>query len=458
MVRGVALAAILGPAGLGAISLMNLILGYSQYSDAGVSYAVAREIPLALGAGRTEEADELMWFGLVTNILSGVLVALGITAFVVLRWSLLDEPARFALIAAGALSFATGITSTLQMSMQARQRFGAAFRIVTTVAVLNLVSSVAGAYRYGIKGAVVCQVAGAAVSLGAALVVSRPRGESRVTSSALMRLVRVGLPIALLAFMGFSLENVDQVMVLSLLDRDHLGIYSIVLYGGAALYLLPLALSSVVGPRLLKAYGQDRSLEAIHDYTWRPVAVISSVLPVVVMAAWSVVPWLIVRFLPKFTPAVLPLRIYLVGIFFLGLNLGVSNTLLALDKHRLNVPVMLSCIALNVAVDIVFVRVLGLGLAGIALGSLVAYLTYWFIHSGLVRWFFCHDIVKVLRGNIHAAVPGLVLVGLTGVLMHVGALALVRPARDFALLGGTSVMCAVWWRLNGLDGVARLVR
>ena len=95
--------------------------------------------------------------------------------------------------------------------------------------------------------------------------------------------------------------------------------------------------------------------------------------------------------------------------FFLCLNLGVGSTLVALDKHRYNIQVVASAIAVNVFLDLVFVKGLSWGLTSIALGSALTYLTYWSAHMTLVRHFFGTSLRRAILKNMASGWPGFAL-------------------------------------------------
>lgn len=288
-----------------------------------------------------------------------------------------------------------------------------------------------GALLWGVRGVFIGQLAAFTAGVLAGLLLARYPLLLRLEWQRIVRLLKVGVPLAALGFIGYNLIYVDQVMTLWLLDRRALGTYTLALYAGAMLYLLPLSVGVGVGPRLVQRYGESASLNAVREYVWRPVDALVILLPPVIMATWIVVPLLIDEFLHAYTAAIAPLRIYVVAVFFLSLNQGVSSTLLALNKHRYSVPVIAVCVVLNVVVDVLFVRYGGLGLAGIALGSLVTYFVYWMTYMSVVRWFFGQTPARSFALNVGSGWPGLVLVGFVLVAWATGTLGDAR-----ALLSG----------------------
>ena len=368
LLRGLVLARLLGPSGLGTVSLVGMVLAYSVFADFGIAEAVGREIPVSIGGTRYDEALVWKWYAIAAKLLAGVIVGLGLVAYVLIRWDELAADVRFGLLTAAVVVSIQGVTTAQQITFQAYQKFAQAAALAVVLAAANLTTVFLLVPLWGVKGA----FAGLAAAYGIALALGcLLRGwpkYARMDVHRLRHLLIVGLPLVALMFMGFTLVSLDQLMIVTLLNTVALGIYALVLYTGSALSLLPAAVAGTVGPRLLKRYGQLSTVDSIRLLTWIPVDAMAAVMPLMCVAAWITVPAVIVWLLPAFSAAIGPVRVYSVGSAFLGINLAASTTLLALNKHRYNVPIVLGSIIFNVLLDLVLVLWLHLGLNGIALG------------------------------------------------------------------------------------------
>ena len=413
LVRGLVLATLLGPQGLGTVAFVGMVLAYAQYADLGIAEAVRREIPLSLGAGRGDEAPVWRGYAIGGKLLTGAVLGLAICLYVVVAWGDLSSDLRFGLLTAAVIVSLQGVTTAQQVVFGAQQQFGRAAALMVIVAGANLAAVFAFVPLWGVMGAFAGQLMAFALAFVAAFVLGGWLPRVGLDLRRLRHLLSVGLPLIALNFMGFNLIYLDQLMVVTLLDTTALGVYSIVLYTGAALYLLPGAVAGSVGPRLLKRYGRSGTIESIRRLTWLPADAMAAVMPLVCALAWIVVPALIVWLLPDFSSAIAPVRIYVVGSAFLGVNLAVSTTLLALNKHRYNVPLLLGSIGLNVLLDLVFVAWLELGLPGIALGSALSYFSYWMAHTCLVRRYFGQSLPSAVLANLVSAWPVFVLAAVT---------------------------------------------
>jgi len=444
LLRGLVLARLLGPSGLGAVSLVGMVLAYSQFADLGIAQAVGREIPISLGDERYDEAIVWKWYAIAAKLLAGVVVGIGLVVYVLISWHTQSADVRFGLLTAAVVVSLQGLTTAQQITFQAYQKFARAAALMVVLATTNLATAFVLAPRWGVKGAFAGQAVAFALTLALGCLLGGWAKHARLVARRLRHLVIVGLPLAAVMFMGFNLVYLDQLMIVTLLTTTALGVYALVLFTGSALSLLPSAVAGTVGPRLLRRYGQLPTVESIHLLTWTPVDALAAVMPLICVAAWIVVPALIDWLLPAFSGAISPVRIYAVGSAFLGINLAVGTTLLALNKHRYNVPIVFGSIILNVLLDIALVRWLHLGLEGIALGSAVSYFTYWMAHMCLVRRFFGQPVPLAILWNLASAWPEMVLAGVACVSWRKGT------------LGHSSLHSEMWLLvLFGIIGAAR---
>lgn len=451
LLRGAILARLLGPAGIGTIATVGLVITYAQYSDLGIVNALTRMIPLSLGEGREEDAERWALYGLVAKVAGGVTIGAGVVAYVFFRWDVLPPVLRFGLLTGSGVLLLQGLTTAQQVVLRARQRFARASTLVASTALLNLAAGIAGATIAGVTGVFVGHLAAflVACALGFALT-GVPRRQPLALDET-RRLVGVGFPVTVLAFVNHNLIYLDQVVILTFLDRTALGIYTIVLYAGAALFLLPTVVATTVSPRLLRRYGETKELQSISEMTWKPVRFLSLVLPVAVVAAAVVVPAAIEVLLPEYVAAIQPLRIYLVGMFFLGLNLGVSDTLLALDKHRRNIPILVGAVLLNLVIDVLLVGVADLGLTGVALGSAITYTAYWLASSTLVRWMYDPRLGAAVAYNLRRGVPGFVIAGIALLAWATGTVESSNLLPELGLVGAAALISFVRWRSGALE-------
>lgn len=446
LARGVVLARLLGPASLGIYATVGIVIAYSSYADLGMGSVPNRTIPLALGAGKIEEAEEWRWYGVTVSVATATLAAICLTGYVIARWTSLQPDLRFGLLTACVVLVMSALSSQQQMIFRAHRQFGRLNLLVVLTAVVGLTAGVVGALAGGVRGVFVGQVvafliaAAVSVALGG---LPRPRP---IHAAFVSRMLKAGIAFAVIGLVSYNLINVDQVMVVALLGSSALGTYMPVLYAGSAVVLFPNALQIAMSSRLMQRYGQSSSMEAIAGLTWRPVEGLAAIMPLLCGLAWVFGPWGIVWILPDYASAIGPLRVYLVGVFFLGLNMGTSSVLYAINKHPYDIPIVVGSIVFNILLDLAFVRWAQWGLMGIALGSMWAYFVYWMAHTMLVRHYFGCRVRRSLLLNLASGWPGLLLAAADVVAWATGNLW--GPARWFGivLLVGCVALALYRWR------------
>ena len=94
----------------------------------------------------------------------------------------------------------------------------------------------------------------------------------------------------------------------------------------------------------------------------------------------------------------------------------------------------------------VFVKGLGWGLTAIALGSALAYLSYWAAHMTLVQHYFGRSFTRSLRENLASGWPGFVLLGVTLLAAGRGVLSEQSVWFDSLFVAGVLGMTLLRWR------------
>lgn len=425
---------------------MGLVLGYAAYADLGVVLAASRAIPLQLGSGKADRTRDYYAYALGAALTGSLVVSGGIFTFVLVRQGSLSTDLQFGLLMACFLVALQAVVATQQVVMRARRLFGLAAFLAGITSLGNLLGGVIGANAAGVKGVLVGQAVSLTLAVALGFAAGGPPALVRPRWVTIARLLRSGIPLNVLQFGAYGLVYIDQIMVLFFLGRRDLGIYTIVLYVGAALHLLPVAVGQAMTPRLLSRYGEHGTLESIEDLAWKPVQALSTVLPVVVLILWIVFPIMILHFLPLYADSIGPLRLYLIGGYFLGLTVGTGSPLLAIGKYHRNIPVVLVAIGLNAALDILLLGVLDLGLMGASLGSATTYFLYWTANHGLVRWHFDRAVLKATMFNLKMGWPGLLLAIFGLLSWQQQVLSDSRPSTEIPVLGLMALGMAMRWR------------
>jgi O-antigen/teichoic acid export membrane protein len=418
--RGLVLAALLSPTQLGVLAAVSLLTSYAQFADLGATAAMEQRIPEL-----AHNSDDTRVDGIRRAGYSAKLLGTGAASLAVLLYLVFIPPSNADMSLALAFSVflfpVQGLFFVQQSYLRATRQFGLQARMSVLGTTLNLVGAVAGGLAAGLAGILACQLLASLVTVlygvrsGAILGL---RG--RPSWVDVRELLLFGWPLVLLLFAQYSLVYVDQIVTLWALGKASLGAYSLVTAFGTMVYFVPMAVSAVMAPRLLSNFAVKRDMRVLAVFCWRPTDALRIVMPGLIAVSWAGV-WLIFHFvLRKYEVVAGPATlIYLISIYFLGVNLGPNATLIALRKHPWNLPVILSVVAINVTADWALLRSADAGLEAIAWGSVIAYASYLVLHLSVVLRQFTRSWWIVTRLLGRYLWPGLVLVSSTALMLSI---------------------------------------
>ena len=433
LVKVLAVARLLSPESYGAFGAIVVLITYAQFLDLGSSTAAFRDLAAAVGRGDGPEARRAA--GRMASLKLAGCCLLGAGALATWLWPGVSRPLRQGFVALPAIAVSSALLSQVLLHFQAEGRVPDYSRATALAAASDLVLCVGLTAVWSLPGL----LAGSALSPVVALVWSARRGAlvppRSVPLPVLRRFLWTGVPLAALSLIDQTLLSVDQLLTMALLSLKDLGLYNIALVPAEGVRTLGLAAAAVFGPRLLREHARSGgSLSAIRRHALHPVLLYANVLPLAIGPLWIAGSWALVRVYPAYADAVRPMQVLLLATDFLVVLGGVTTFLFAIDKHPRNLLFVTPALALNVAIDLVLLR-LGWGLMAIATGSLVIY----FLYAAAVLWYvsghFDLGLGERLRFLAGALVPG-VLLGLS-----LGLLERLVPYRDS--VAATAAACAL---------------
>lgn len=426
VLRGLMFATVLGPAGYGVWGLASTIQTLTMYADFGVGLAVARDIPGAVGDGHDSDARSAA--GLAAIWMAAAAAAAGFVAALAWNW-LGPSPLRGRYLLLPALCAGMGLFSVA--GTLGRALFG--FRRVAIASVVtgivSLVAGYAAAARHGVSGLIVAQAVAGALGGIALLVALRARFAASPLGQ-LGDLLRRGWTYLLPAASLQVFVSLDVVMASKLVGGPDLGLYSVALLGGSLLLgVVAGSVSQVVGQHLLRSAALGR--RHVLRMTWDTAAGVSVILAPVCAMGLLVSPFVIRVFLPAYTGATVLLQTLLVAGFFMHSQFGFSTALAAHGRQMAAMPLCLALSVANIALDVFLVRA-GLGILGIALGTLVANVAFALGHMFIVA--------RVSESPLRLALPRSAAILMTGV----GLVALLQLVHVEATNVGINTMSGLY--------------
>ncbi len=346
VVGALAIRMLVSPAAMGIWQACRLVLSYSNYASLGVTKAAARQWAVAVGSGRRDEAQraaQTAWgfAGAVSLLVGGVVAGLA--------WWQYASPGDWAATWAAALAL-VAVAVPLQRWVTFRVgllRAGQQFQTTASLSVAEafwcLGLSVLGAWlagAVGLCGAVLLGLVFSAVFLH---VVEAPCPRPRWDPACLKRLLRTGLPLVL-GGAAFSLfRSLDKLMLLFYLPQGEfaLGCYSAAMLAQGQLFGLGNTLAGVLGPRLAQRWGRTGSRAQVAHAALETTQALALLLAGPAAAAVALGPWVLGLLLPEYQPGLVALPYLACGALALVLALPAQHALVAWDRPRLLLVVVL---------------------------------------------------------------------------------------------------------------------
>jgi O-antigen/teichoic acid export membrane protein len=322
LLKGFLIARWLGPASYGIWQFVNIFGQYGAHAGLSTRSGISREVPFLRGKGDLDKMNAVLGTAFVANfygpIFYGAVVLAAsffVTEAVDAEALAIYSPVIIFLSWAGygsALAMAVGLYSV-------RTRLGLLNDLVTGLLAIGFL------YIWGIYGL----IGGAGV---AALIVTvysacklRQYLFFKVDWEVLWKLVIVGLPIMANGILLTSMASVDRMLIAATLSRDLLGVYGLAHAGVVVLQTIPTSIGQMLAVKFAELDGQNKSNAYLSVLLERSTLILAVVLGPIVSAVIACFPTLVVYLLPEYVEGILPGRLLIASVFFLGVSLPVTN-------------------------------------------------------------------------------------------------------------------------------------
>jgi O-antigen/teichoic acid export membrane protein len=351
-------------------ALLAALITYAPALLLGVVNGMAREVPILLGARRSDEAttDEVAtwWSGLAAIATIGVVATVGVATQLV-------EPAP-----AGAVAFALATAVVFQIQQfvfRSRLAFGSASLQQGMMGVGLLVIAAAlitsGAATFVVAALGYATVQGVAIASG--IVLDRPP-VGRFSAVAFRRLVSIGFPIMVVGVLFSVFITADRWVATTVLGPADAAPYALASVIGSALLVLPSVISQHTYPRMAVMLGQSNDPGRAYEMASQQnrFALLTTVPVAVIVAVGAVA--LIPALFSAYAGAVGPTIVLCAGLVALSAFSGYGNFLNVMNAQWTYLRVQAASLA--GAIVAMVGGALSLGLIGIGLGAAGAYLVY----------------------------------------------------------------------------------
>jgi O-antigen/teichoic acid export membrane protein len=170
--------------------------------------------------------------------------------------------------------------------------------------------------------------------------------------------------------------SIDQLAVGFFLGTAGLGLYSGAYLGYSFVIRIPNLIGSVIYPRLQRELGASADIARVFAMTTRTTTAVAIAMPGLVAAFFLVLPNLTWILLPEFRPAVMPMRMLLVGIMGFAFGISAIQFLVTVNRQWLEVALTALFLAAMAATYAVAAHMGGMSITVAAAVDLVGYYAY----------------------------------------------------------------------------------
>lgn len=418
LIRGVIVAAALGPSSYGVWTALSYIVSYSPYSNLGMFTGMFREAAFSHGRGDSDRVDRVRDTAFSFGMTMAFLVSVGLV-LIALFATQLSTTVRIGLLSMALATLFDRYFWFFLIAFRLEKRntevslaTGLA-ALVYTVLALSLISKL-GIYALLIS---------LPLSTIPASIFLRHRAEKRfhlrLDHKVLRAIVRVGLPLDMIGLLETLGQTAGGLIALLFLDPRDVGFYGISLVAVTFLVQVPTAISWTTNPYLLERYGETGNVHSVHSHSIGLTKIVALVMPFLIGLAILGLPLVLHHALPRFLPGLDMMRIMLCASFFFSINFVAANFLVALERQKHYAYMRMASTAVNL-LSVAALLALGFGREGIALGygasglvlatALVTYMIRFFVSGWNVPRF----VAKAYAPLLYAILAILALIQLVG--------------------------------------------
>jgi len=365
----------LGPSDFGLWQGLKLILLYAPGLNLGVNNAMYREIPILKGE---DEEKNLSKINIIENtsfafsLAMGAVISfslIGLSFFFSYRWYL-----RLIAIAV----FLSYLNEFYGYYWRAHKSFQKVSKVESISGIGSLIT-VGFVYLFRLIGVILGVIIQQILTVFYYIKRSRREFNLFINIRTLLNLIKIGFPISAMVYAYQLFTTVDRLIILKYLGKTALGYYSLGSLAFVPIGMLFTSFNSVVYPRLGELYGKvNKDPKKLKEIVFETIYVLSLIISPLVGFLILFLPLFVKVFLPQYMPGVKAADFLFISLLLISVMGMASMLLLVTNRQMINLLNYLSAAIINGVVSIVIVK-FGFGIEGVALGTLVAYFSYFLL-------------------------------------------------------------------------------
>ncbi len=337
---------ILGPFQAGIWTTLQVVVDYSKYSTLGVMEAVVRDIPYHVGRGDPEKAREIKNAAFSFLVTTSVVIALLLSVFAFLTRHVYRSEIVYGLFLIAAIIILQRINNLLICLLRAMKQFRVESSQMVLSSIVNAVLIALLTYRFKIYGFIVAMGLSFLFNIVYLLVKFPFDFRYRLDFKKIFPLIRFGFPLMSLGLLMTVVKSLDRIMLVKTLGFQALGLYSIALMACSYISNFSISFGTVLFSYSQEKFAAIGNSRGMADYVKKSSRGYALTMPLLIGAAVFSAPFLTRVFLPKFSEAVMTLRILVLSSYFVALLQPYYDFLITIRKHVLLFPFLIGSILL----------------------------------------------------------------------------------------------------------------
>ncbi len=367
----VTVAKIVGPTTWGMWYLLNLLIAYRGVFTFGIDNGMNREVPIRLGAGFQNEAEDLQNTTFSTLLFSTLVVS-GILLF---STFFIDSEIQNYFLSLVLLFGASQFYHFLSLILKSNFRFNLVSKKQYLAGLLLPFFSVILSKYLGLDGFIIGY--SLALLIPSFFILKESGIKLKIVSnvSKSIALIKIGFPIMAVGITYTFLNTIDRWLIGIYYGTESLGFYSLSIIIFAGLILFPKIISQQVYPRMASSWGRSKSLNKLKYLSYKQSIYTFYLITPILIVVFILVEPMITMVLPEYREGISSARIIVFGSISMILSAGWGNVLNILDKQVYYLTIIIIGLILNLGFNLIFIK-LELGIEGIALGTLLSFTIY----------------------------------------------------------------------------------
>jgi O-antigen/teichoic acid export membrane protein len=331
MIVGFVIAKFISPNDLGLWTTINLAITYSFFLQAGIISGLNLELPFAYGKGEDKEARIMAGTAQTFSIFSSIAILLIGLAYLLFSPEQ-DAKIKFGVLAVTLFIMLSYYQNYLMSTFRSKNSFLKLATIQLVDAFVNLSTVILVVY-FSYYGMIIKAVL--VISIYVFLLhITRPIRVGLIwNNAALVKLLKVGLPIFGLVYLDSLSSTVDKLWLLKYTTLTDVGLYSFGFNALSTFTLLSLSVASYIYPRMTYNYGKNNDKRILWQYAKKITIILFFAQIPLVILGYFLIPILITDYFPNYILSISAMQILLFAGFFKGSVVG-ANALWSIKKWK----------------------------------------------------------------------------------------------------------------------------